>query len=263
MELGSVLGTLLGILAVVGGQLLEGGSLGQLIQPAAACIVGLGTLAAVLVSFPLDDLQRAWVRIPRIYSGVGSSSGELIVEIIEVAHLARKEGILAIEARRSALRDPVLRRTLKYVVDGFEPAAVREILDAEIGLVLDAEERAAQVFETAGGYAPTVGIIGAVLGLIHVMAKLNEPERIGEGIAVAFVATIYGVALANLILLPWGSRLKALAQAEVLGKELVKSGVIGILEGANPFILQEKLEILAGKHDAPVESAPAAAGGAA
>src|SRR5262249_14470363 len=156
-----------------------------------------------------------------------------------IAAVARKEGVLAVETQREGIRNPLFKKSLKFVIDGFEPATVREIIDAEIQLAFEEEENAGKVFEGAGGYAPPIGIIGAVLGLIHVMAMLNDPSKIGEGIAVAFVATVYGVGIANLILIPWGTKLKRKAAQRMLVKEVVKLGVVGIQEGLNPHFLQE------------------------
>lgn len=241
MDIATLLGTLLGIGALVGGQLLEGGHIGQILQGTAALIVLGGTLGATLVAFPTADVLRAFRQLPSAYSEVNIDVRPLIEEIIRVAQVARKEGLLAIEPIRATIRNPLFKRSIKYVVDGFEPATVREIIEAEITMKLEDEENAARVFEGAGGYAPTIGILGAVLGLIHVMSMLNDPSRIGEGIAVAFVATVYGVGLANLLLLPWASKLKRKAALRLLEREVVKLGVVGIQEGANPNFLQERL----------------------
>lgn len=243
IDYASVSGTLLSLMGVLGGQMLEGGHLGQILQATAALIVFGGTLGATLVAYPMQDIRRAFSLIPAIFVDEEADLEPVIDEIVKVATLARKEGVLAVESTRASLRDPLFRKCIKYVIDGFEPATVREIIDAEIGLTFEEEENAAKVFEGAGGYAPTIGILGAVLGLIHVMTMLNEPSKIGEGIAVAFVATIYGVGLANLILLPWGTKLKRRAAKRMVSKEVVKLGVISIQEGLNPHFLQAKLEI--------------------
>jgi chemotaxis protein MotA len=157
--------------------------------------------------------------------------------------IARKEGVLAVEGSRGSIRDPLFRKAVKYVIDGFDPATVREIIDSDIELTLEQEENAAQVFEGAGGFALWIGILGSLLGLIHVLSMLRDPSKLGEGIAAAFVATVYGVALAKLVLIPWGTKLKRKAQQRTLLKEIVKMGVIGIQEGLNPHFLQEKLEV--------------------
>lgn len=245
MDLASVLGTVLAIVGVIGGQLLEGGSLGQIAQLTAALIVVGGTLGATLLAYPLDDVMRAFGLIPSVYFNLSLDLRPKIEEIIRIATIARKEGLLAMEPHRKTIQDPLFRKTIKFVIDGFEPAAIRELMETEIQITLEKEESAAQVFEGAGGYAPTIGILGAVLGLIRVMTLLNDPSKIGEGIAVAFVATIYGVALANLLFLPWANKLKNNANQKMLSYEVIKIGVMGILDGANPNFLKEKLELYA------------------
>ena len=243
MDLASLIGSILGIGAVIAGQLMEGGHLGQIFQPTAALIVLGGTFGAMFLSFPMQDIKKAFQLIPLIYENVNLDVRPIIDEIVRIATVARKEGVLAVEGQRESIKDPLFKKTIKFVIDGFEPATVREIIDTDITLAFEEEENAGKVFEGAGGYAPTIGIIGAVLGLIHVMAMLNDPSKIGEGIAVAFVATVYGVGLANLILIPWGTKLKRKAQQRAMTKEVVKLGVIGIQEGLNPHFLREKLEV--------------------
>lgn len=239
----SVIGSLLGIAAIVGGQILEGGHIGQIVQGTAAIIVFGGTFGALLLSYTPQDIKKALSMVPQIYMSVNLDVRPVIDEIVRIATIARKEGVLAVEGQRDSITDPLFKKTIKYVIDGFEPNTVKDIIDTEIGLSYEEEENAAKVFEGAGGYSPTIGIIGAVLGLIHVMSMLNDPSKIGEGIAVAFVATVYGVGLANLILIPWGTKLKRKAQQRLMTRELVKIGVIGIQEGLNPHFLQEKLEV--------------------
>lgn len=248
MDLASLIGTFVGLASVVGGQVLEGGHVGQIMQGTAALIVVGGTLGAMLVAFPMNDIKKAFSMIPVIYKNVNLDVRPIIDEIIRIATIARKEGVLAVEGQRDSINDPLFRKAIKYVIDGFEPNTVREILDTEIYLSFEEEENAGKVFEGAGGFSPTIGIIGAVLGLIHVMSMLNDPSKIGDGIAVAFVATVYGVGMANLILIPWGTKLKRKASQRMIAKEVVKLGVIGIQEGLNPHFLQEKLEVFVEEH---------------
>lgn len=248
MDLASLIGSVLGISAVVGGQLLEGGHLGQIMQGTAALIVLGGTFGAMLVSFPMQDIKKAFSLIPLIYKNVDMDVRPTIDEIIRIATIARKEGVLAVEGQRDSIQNPLFKKTIKYVIDGFEPNTVKEIVDTEIYLAFEEEEAAGKVFEGAGGYAPTIGIIGAVLGLIHVMTLLDDPSKIGSGIAVAFVATVYGVGIANLLLIPWGTKIKRKAAQRMMTKEVVKLGVIGIQEGLNPHFLQEKLEVFVEEH---------------
>jgi len=257
MNFASILGSVLGILALVGGQLLEGGKITQILQGTAALIVLGGTLGATLVSYPFEDCKRALRLLPLIYKKTESDLQTLIEDIFRIATIARKEGLLAIEGQRDSIKDPIFRRAIKYVIDGFEPGVVKEIVETEIDASFEREERAARVFEGAGGYAPTIGILGAVLGLIHVMTLLDDPTKIGEGIAVAFVATVYGVGLANLVLIPWGQRLRQLVEARALGKEIAKQGILGIQEGINPHFLKEKLAAMARQSDTPEVGAKA------
>jgi chemotaxis protein MotA len=253
LDLASVIGTILGLAAVVGGQVLEGGHIGGIMQGTAALIVFGGTIGAMLVSYPVQDITRAVKMIPSIYRNVDLDVRPLIDEIVRIATIARKEGVLAVEGQRESIANPLFKRTIKFVIDGFEPNTVKEIIDTEIDKAFEEEENAGKVFEGAGGYAPTIGIIGAVLGLIHVMGQLQNPDQIGPGIAVAFVATVYGVGLANLILIPWGTKLKRKAQQRMLTKEVVKLGVIGIQEGLNPHFLREKLQVYVDEGLRPAE----------
>jgi len=248
MDIVSLVGTFLSFGSVIGGQLLEGGHLSQIMQGTAALIVLGGTIGAMFLSFPVQDVKKAFQMLPSVYINVDMDVRPTIEEIIRIATIARKEGVLAVEGQRDSIQNPLFKKSIKFVIDGFEPNTVKEIIDTEIYLQFEEEENAGKVFEGAGGYAPTVGIIGAVLGLIHVMAMLNEPSKIGEGIAVAFVATVYGVALANLLFIPWGTKMKRKANQRMMLKEVVKLGVVGIQEGLNPHFLQEKLEVFVEEH---------------
>lgn len=244
----SVLGTALGLLCVFGGALLEGLHMGDIMIGTAALIVFGGTFAAMMVSFPPQDVKRAFGLVPLVYKKVDLDVRPVIEEIIRIATIARKEGVLAVEAQRDSIQNPLFKKSIKFVIDGFEPKTVAEIIDTEIYLAFEEEEVAGKVWEGAGGYSPTIGIIGAVLGLIHVMKSLDDPSKIGSGIAVAFVATVYGVGAANLILIPWGTKLKRKATQRMIAKEVVKLGVVGIQEGLNPHFLQEKLEVFVEEH---------------
>ncbi|HAR43241.1 MAG TPA: flagellar motor protein [Bdellovibrionales bacterium] len=248
MDIASILGFIIGISAVVGGQVLEGGHVSQIMQGTAALIVLGGTAGAMLVSFPVQDIKKAFQLLPLIFTKVDMDVRPTIDEIIRIATIARKEGVLAVEGQRESIVNPLFKKTIKYVIDGFEPNTVKEIIDTEIYLVFEEEEAAGKVWEGTGGYSPTIGIIGAVLGLIHVMSMLNDPSKIGEGIAVAFVATVYGVGIANLWLIPMGTKIKRKAAQRMLTKEVVKLGVVGIQEGLNPHFLQEKLEVFVEEH---------------
>lgn len=248
MDLATIVGMILGLAAVVGGQILEGGHIGQILQGTAALIVFGGTMGAMLVSFPTQDIKKAISMIPSLFQNVDMDVRPAIDEIIRIAGIARKEGVLAVEGQRESIQNPLFKKTIKYVIDGFEPNTVKEIIDNEIYLAFEEEEAAGKVWEGAGGYSPTIGIIGAVLGLIHVMTLLDDPSKIGGGIAVAFVATVYGVGAANLFLIPMGTKMKRKAAQRMITKEVIKLGVVGIQEGLNPHFLQEKLEVFVEEH---------------
>ena len=183
-----------------------------------------------------------------VFQKVDTDVREVIDEIIKVATVARKEGVLALEGMRDSINNPLFKKSVKFVIDGFEPQTVKDIMQSEIDIAYEEEEAAGKVWEGTGGYAPTIGIIGAVLGLIHVMQSLDDPSKIGSGIAVAFVATVYGVGAANLLFIPFGTKLKRKAHMRAQVKEVVKLGVIGIQEGLNPHFLREKLEVFVEEH---------------
>lgn len=248
MELTTVVGVIMGLLAVFGGALLEGLHLSAILQGTAAIIVFGGTIGAALVSFPSQDVKHALGMLGIVFKKVDLDVREVIEEIIKIATVARKEGVLAVEGMRDSIVNPTFKKSIKYVIDGFEPQTVKDIMQSEIDLAFEEEESAGKVWEGAGGYSPTVGIIGAVLGLIHVMGNLSDPSKLGDGIAVAFVATVYGVGAANLLFIPFGTKLKRKAHMRAMAKEVIKLGVIGIQEGLNPHFLREKLEVFVEEH---------------
>jgi len=234
-------GLLLAAAAILGGQLLEGGSLGSLVQLAAFLIVIGGTIAAVLVQSPLpvfvDGLRLArWVVLPP-----PSDLAAVITDITAWAADARRDGILALENKLPGIDDPFARSGVQMLVDGFDPQRIREALEVEMVAWEERQRAAAKVWEAAGGYAPTIGILGAVLGLIHVMENLSDPAKLGGGIAVAFVATVYGVGTANLLFLPIANKLKALIMREVRRREIVTEGVLGVANGENPKVIEGRL----------------------
>lgn len=248
MELVTVIGVVMGILAVFGGAVLEGLHLAAIMQGTAAIIVFGGTFGAMFVSFPQQDITRAFGLLKVVFQKVDLDVRPIIEEVIKIASVARKEGVLAVEGMRDSIQDPLFKKSIKYVIDGFEPQTVKDIMQTDIDIAFEEEECAGKVWEGTGGYAPTVGIIGAVLGLIHVMENLDDPSKIGGGIAVAFVATVYGVGSANLLFIPFGTKLKRKAHMRAVKKEVVKLGVIGIQEGLNPHFLREKLEVYVEEH---------------
>ncbi|HBY63785.1 MAG TPA: flagellar motor protein [Solibacterales bacterium] len=241
-DMASFLGLGVAVGGILFGQHLEGGHVEQLKGLSAALIVLGGTLGAVMVSTPLQTLLRGFVRLKDVFFERAQGHREMIEEIIEYATKARRSGIVSLENDAAAIDDPFLRKALNLAVDGTDLQELRKMMELEIGLEEHRTESEAKVYEAAGGYAPTIGIIGAVIGLILVMHDLADIKKVGEGIATAFVATIYGVGFANLFCLPAATKIKARAHAEAEAKELVLEGVIGIVEGLNPKIIRAKLE---------------------
>jgi chemotaxis protein MotA len=273
LDLATVLGLVVALGGIIGGLLLDGGKITDISQLTAAMIVLGGTTGAVMVSTPLKVLKGGVGRLVSVFRDAGTRLDELIEEIIGYATKARKNGLVSLEQQALEIQDPFLRKALTLAVDGTDLQEIRRMLELEIGLEEQHAEAEAKVFECAGGYAPTVGIIGAVMGLIQVMKNLANIDEVGHGIAVAFVATVYGVATANLFFLPAAAKIKARAHAETQRKELILEGVSGIVEGMNPKLIRVKLEAYAGdahnkktkkgKEAKQAEGAEAAAGASA
>jgi chemotaxis protein MotA len=240
-DLATLGGLVLALGGIIGGLILEGGSIAQILQGTAAMIVFGGTLGAVMVTTPLGVLKGAAKRLMAVFFEKSQSPEQAIEEIIGYATKARKNGIVSLEADAGAAADPFLRKALNLAVDGTDLQELRKMMELDIALDEQRAEAEAKVFEAAGGYAPTIGIIGAVLGLIQVMQKLADIEEVGRGIGVAFVATVYGVGSANIFFLPAGNKIRARMIREVQMKELVLEGVIGIVEGLNPKLIRIKL----------------------
>ena len=242
MDTISVIGLFIGIAAIIGGQFLEGGHIGSLSQPTALLIVVGGTLGAVMLQSPYATFVRGlrmmgWIWIPPV-----DNSLSLIQQISNWSHISRREGLLALENIMAQEKDSFTRKGLQLLVDGTEPEMLREVMEVDISTFEDQMLHAAKIWESAGGYSPTVGILGAVLGLIHVMENLTEPSKLGMGIAVAFVATIYGVGLANLFFLPIAGKLKTHISSLVVQREMLIDGLVGIAKGDNPRIIEMRLK---------------------
>lgn len=242
MDILTLLGLILGFGAILGGNIMEGGHTGSLMQLTAFIIVSGGTIGAVLVQTPVSTFVRSLKMVIWIFLPPKVEQKAAIEKIIGWSNIARKEGLLGLEALVESETDPFAKKGLQLLVDGSEPEAIRSILEVELGVKEHFDTQAAKVFDGLGGYSPTIGIIGAVMGLIHVMNNLADPSKLGSGIAVAFVATIYGVALANLIFLPVGNKLKAIVHNQTQFREMVIEGVISIAEGENPRNIETKLE---------------------
>ncbi len=241
MDKASWAGFFLAIAAILGGLLLEGGNLSQILQPTAALIVFGGTFGAVLLQFPLRVVLAALRRVVRIFVEPVNDPRKIVQELVQFAYKARRGGIISLDAELEHINEPFLKKSLMLAVDGTEPRELRKMMELELDNQLEWEEETFLVFESAGGFSPTIGIIGAVLGLIQVMQHLDKIDEVGKGIAVAFVATIYGVGAANLIFLPAAGKLKIRLHEEHVIREMTLEGVVSILEGMNPRMLETKL----------------------
>ena len=242
MDVLSLIGIIMAFVAIIGGNYLEGGHLGALANGPAALIVLGGTVGAAMLQSPVSAFKRAmkdvvWILFP---PRIDMASG--IDRVVNWSLTARKEGLLGLESVADAEPDSYSRKGLQLLVDGVEPEAIRSVLEVDYMTRESRDIEAAKVFESMGGYAPTIGIIGAVMGLIHVMGNLADPAQLGSGIAVAFVATIYGVASANLVLLPIASKLKSIALRQSLYREMMLEGILSIAEGENPRSIELKLQ---------------------
>lgn len=242
----TVLGLLLAVVAVVVGSILKGAGVAALLSLAAFVIVLVGTVAAILVQTPEDTLRRALRMLPSILRPAPTGDQGAIDKLVEWSKTSRRGGLLGLEPEIERVEDPFMRRGLQLVVDGTDPDRLRSIMEVELDAREDDELAAARVFESMGVYAPTLGIIGAVLGLIAVMKNLADPSKLGTGIAAAFTATIYGIGLANLFFLPIANKLKDIIKTQTHAKEMVIEGIIAIAEGENPRNLETKLKSFAG-----------------
>lgn len=238
----SIIGLILGVGSILLGQFLDGGHLGTLVNGPAALIVLGGTFGAVMLQSPANIFLRglrlfSWVFLPPRFH-----TEETIARIIDWSNIARKEGLLGLEIVAEEEENLFARKGLELLVDGSEPEVMRSIMELEIDAKESFDTLAVKIYESMGGFSPTIGIIGAVMGLIHVMGNLSDPSKLGSGIAVAFVATIYGVGAANLLFIPISTKLKTLVQSEVTYREMVVEGLVSIAEGENPRNIQRKLE---------------------
>jgi chemotaxis protein MotA len=242
LDFSTLTGIAVAIIGIVGGLILEGGRISDISSITAAIIVLAGTTGAVMITTPLSQLRAALKRLAIVFWDNVPPNSTVIDQILQFARQARKSGVTSIDAAVQKLSDPFLKKALSLAVDGADLQEIRQIMELEIELAEHRGEAEAKVFETAGGYAPTIGIIGAVLGLIQVMKHLEDIEQVGHGIAVAFVATLYGVAFANLLLLPVGAKIRARLESRLKHQELILEGVLSLAEGMNPMLIQSKLE---------------------
>ncbi|WP_040952478.1 flagellar motor protein [Gorillibacterium massiliense] len=241
MDISTIIGLILGLLSLLGGFMLEGGDMGALMIYTAAIIVFGGTFGAVIVSFPLSKLKQIPSALRMAFIEQKHNPQQAIDEIVEMATIARREGVLALEQRAQDNPNPFLKEGLMMVVDGTDPELTRQILELEMDALEHEHEGYAKIFESAGGYAPTMGIIGTVLGLIHVLGNLEDPNSLGPKIAVAFAATLYGVASANVIYLPIANKIKIRSSELMNERELMLEGILALQAGENPQLIKKKL----------------------
>jgi len=241
MDIATIIGLLLGFGAVLGGAMLEGVHLSALAQPTAFLIVVGGTFGCAFVSFPLATIIQALKDIKIVFFAASHDNEAIIKEIIGYAAKARKNGLISLEQEAQSAKDRFTRKGISLVVDGIDPQKLIDTLETEVDTFEEHAKGSAEFYEAAGGYAPTIGIIGAVLGLIHVMGNLADTSKLGGGIAVAFVATIYGLLLANVICLPFGAKLKHRIKEELMRKRMIIEGLAAIQNGENPHYIEQKL----------------------
>ncbi|TJY62834.1 flagellar motor protein [Sinimarinibacterium sp. CAU 1509] len=238
----SVIGVVLALFAIVGGSILKGAGVGGLVNPAAFVIVLIGTLAAIMLHTPVSTFKHAMKIVRWTFKPPQHDAQGLIERIVEWSGIARKQGLLALEGTVEAESDPFIKKGLQMLVDGAEPDAIRNILEVELQTREHFDQQGAKVFEGMGIYAPTLGIIGAVLGLMAVMKNLADPSKLGHGIAAAFTATIYGIASANLFFLPIAAKLKSTIAEQTRIREMTIEGLISISQGENPRNIESKLK---------------------
>lgn len=242
MDILSVVGICIALFAVVGGNYIEGGTLEALLNLPAALIVLGGTLGAIILQHSPKVLLNAARQLSWIISPPAPDFEAGIASVVEWSNRARKEGLLGLEASAEDEPDLFARKGLQLLVDGSEPDIIRSVLELELDNFEKLEMDAARVYDAMGGYAPTLGILGAVLGLVHVMQNLEDPSKLGPGIATAFVATIYGVAISNLLFFPIAAKLKALIGSRIQYREMLLEGLVSIADGENPRTIEMKLQ---------------------
>ncbi|MFW2373492.1 MAG: flagellar motor protein [Gammaproteobacteria bacterium] len=242
MDILSIIGITLAFAAIIGGNLLEGGHTDQLFQLTAFLIVVGGTMGAVMLQTSIPVFLRALTMLRWVFFTPRVNVEGTIEKLVNWSQMSRREGLLALEQASEIEQDLFSRKGLQLLVDGNEPETIRDVMETEIQIMENFELQAARVYEAMGGYSPTIGILGAVMGLIHVMNNLADPSKLGSGIATAFVATIYGVGLANLFLLPTAGKLKSVVQKQIMQHEMMLEGIVSIAEGENPRNIESKLQ---------------------
>jgi chemotaxis protein MotA len=242
MDILSLIGIIVGFGAILLGQHLEGGHLDSILNSVALLIVLGGTMGAVMLQTPIRTFLRALRMFVWIFRPPTISASLQLEKILEWNQIARREGLVRLESVAMDETDLFSQKGLQLIADGAEPEMIREVLENDLDLQEEDDLSAAKVYEAMGGYSPTIGILGAVLGLIHVMGNLADPSALGPGIAVAFVATIYGVALANMLFLPIGNKLKAVIVLRTRNQMMLIEGLVGVADGDNPRNIESRLQ---------------------
>lgn len=258
MDPATLLGILIAFGAIVAMIFLEGGSVTSILLPAPMILVFGATIAVGIASVTIRDLGLVVRAIPRAFRGKVESAPKLIQQIAELAEKARREGLLSLEAEAAKVKDPFLKSALQNVADGMDPDELRDLLEEQLAQAEREERVAAKFYTTMGGYAPTIGIIGTVVSLTHVLENLSTPEDLGHMIAAAFVATLWGVLSSNLMWMPIGSRLSRLTDLMVERRTLVLEGVLAVQAGAQPRTIVERLEAMVGAKAKPAKRAKSA-----
>jgi chemotaxis protein MotA len=246
-NLSTLSGIIIALAGIAVGLYFDGGKVGQILQPTAALIVFGGTLGAVMVQFPFSVVMMAAGQLKEVFVGAEDPAAKLIEDLVGYAARARRNGLVSLDAELEVIANPFLRKAMTLAVDGVHSTELRQVMELEMDRECDREDMIPKVFDAAGGFAPTIGILGAVIGLIQVMQRLQSINEVGKGIAVAFVATIYGVGSANIFFLPFAGRVKILMRRKQVLRELMLNGVISIVERTNPSALESKLGVYLGR----------------
>jgi len=241
MDLTTILGLIIGFAGLIGGFVMEDGTVGMLLKETAAMIVLGGTIGAVTASFSLEELKTLPGFFKKIFTSHRADLAATVERLVEIADKARREGLLSLETQLSEIDNEFMRHGLQLVIDGTDPELTKDMLEMEITAFEEREKIGVEIFNSAGGYAPTMGIIGTVMGLVQVLSNISEPEKLAGAIAVAFIATLYGVSTANLLWLPFANKIKVKAKHEVSHMELILEGILSIQAGENPRVIREKL----------------------
>ena len=241
MDLATLIGLIIGLFGLIGGFLMEGGHAGMLMVETAAVIVFGGTFGATIASYPLEDIKKVPYFTKLVFINQQIDYLGVVDRLVETADKARREGLLSLESQLSEIDDEFMSRGLQLVIDGTDPDLTRNMLEMEIEAFESNEMIGSEIYMTMGGIAPTMGIIGTVKCLVHVLSNVGEPDKLAGAIAVAFLATLYGVASANVLWIPFGTKLKIKAERQTLLMEMILEGILSIQAGENPRIIREKL----------------------